>query len=104
MLAERGVPRLRPRRRRSDQRRREDDDAGHTAVAELECDQIVERTQASLARAKAAGAKIGRPARLSAEARRAIAERLAAGATVSALAREHGIDRRLMQRARAPRA
>ncbi len=70
------------------------------AVAEFERDLLIERTNAGLVRAKSEGKELGRPSRLSDEQRRFIATRLAAGATVSELAREHGVDRRLIQRAR----
>ncbi len=70
------------------------------AVAEFERDLLIERTNAGLVRAKSEGKELGRPSRLSDEQRRSIATRLAAGTTVSELAREHGVDRRLIQRAR----
>lgn len=71
------------------------------AVAEFERDLLVERTQAGLARAKAEGKLAGRPFRLTEEQRAEIRRRLAAGASVLGLAREYGVDRRIIQRARA---
>lgn len=63
------------------------------AVADFERGLIVERTQAGLARARAEGKKLGRPAKTSDSQRQAIRQALAAGASVSHLAREHGISR-----------
>lgn len=63
------------------------------AVAEMERDLLVERTQAGLARAKAEGKRLGRPSKTSSDQRREIRRRLAAGETVSLLAREYAISR-----------
>lgn len=71
------------------------------AMAEFERDLLVERTQAGLARAKAEGRLPGRPARLTEDQRKTVREKLAKGATVLGLARELGVDRRVIQRARA---
>ncbi len=71
------------------------------AVSEFERDLLVERTQAGLARAKAEGKLPGRPFRLTEAERAAVKKRLAEGATVLGLAREYGVDRRVIQRARA---
>jgi putative DNA-invertase from lambdoid prophage Rac len=71
------------------------------AMAEFERDLLVERTQAGLARAKAQGRLPGRPARLTEAQRKTVREKLAKGATVLGLARELGVDRRVIQRARA---
>ena len=54
------------------------------AVADFERGLIVERTQAGLARAKAEGKKLGRPAKTSDSQRQAIRQALAAGASVVA--------------------
>jgi len=62
-------------------------------VAEMERDMLVERTQAGLARAKAEGRQLGRPAKTTDADRAAIRSRLAAGETVSQLAREFDISR-----------
>jgi putative DNA-invertase from lambdoid prophage Rac len=70
------------------------------AVAEFERDLLVERTQAGLARAKGEGKILGRPARLSEKQRKEVARRLQAGETVSGLARELGVDRAIIIRAR----
>ncbi len=68
------------------------------AVAEFERDLLVERTQSGLARAKGEGKTLGRPARLSSKQREDIAQRIQGGETVSALAREFGVDRAIIQR------
>lgn len=63
------------------------------AVAEMERDLLVERTQAGLARAKAEGKTLGRPSKTTAEQRVEIQHRLAAGESVSAIARSYGVSR-----------
>jgi putative DNA-invertase from lambdoid prophage Rac len=70
------------------------------AVAEFERDLLRERTAAGIERARAQGKQPGRPSRLTEEQRGEIRERLAGGATIYALAKELGVDRRLIQRAR----
>ncbi|WP_058086534.1 recombinase family protein [Aquabacterium parvum] len=63
------------------------------AVAEMERDMLVERTQAGLARAKSEGKQLGRPSKTSEEDKQAIREQLEAGATVSQMARDYDISR-----------
>lgn len=63
------------------------------AVAEMERDLLVERTQFGLARAKAAGKTLGRPAKTTDEQRAAICDRYQAKESVSALAKAYGISR-----------
>ncbi|SDC80653.1 Site-specific DNA recombinase [Massilia sp. PDC64] len=63
------------------------------AVAEMERDLLVERTQSGLARAKAEGKTLGRPAKTTEQQRQAIKAAHGAGTSVSALAREYGISR-----------
>ena len=63
------------------------------AVAEMERDLLVERTQSGLARAKADGKVLGRPAKTSDVQRQAIKVAHRGGASISALAREYGISR-----------
>lgn len=63
------------------------------AVAEMERDLLIERTQAGLQRAKAEGKTLGRPSKTTPEQRAEIRGRLGAGETVSALARLYGISR-----------
>jgi DNA invertase Pin-like site-specific DNA recombinase len=66
------------------------------AMAELERDLVIERTMAGLARAKAKGKKLGRPAKTNANQRDAIRARLKQGETVSSVARQFGISRALV--------
>ncbi|MBR8071308.1 recombinase family protein [Burkholderia cenocepacia] len=61
------------------------------AFAQFERDQLVERTHAGLARAKAAGKISGRPSSLTAAQRAEIKAKLAAGATARGLAKEYGV-------------
>lgn len=63
------------------------------AVAEMERDLLVERTQAGLARAKAEGKKLGRPSKTTPEQRTEILRRLDAGESVSALASFYAVSR-----------
>ena len=70
------------------------------AVAEFERDLLIERTQAGLDRAKAAGRKLGRPESLSPEQRQEVERRLDQGATLSALARELKTSRQTIMRVR----
>jgi len=63
------------------------------AVAEMERDLIVERTQAGLSRAKAEGKVLGRPAKTTPQQRNAIVEAYEQKASVSSLARLYGISR-----------
>ena len=63
------------------------------AVAEMERDLIVERTQAGLARAKAEGKTLGRPTKTTPEQRKAMAQGYANKQSVSALAKLYGISR-----------
>ena len=61
------------------------------AVAEMERDLLVERTQAGLARAKAAGKILGRATITSDSQRAEIVAMRKGGATISALSRTYGI-------------
>ena len=63
------------------------------AVAEMERDLLVERTQAGLARAKAEGKTLGRPSKTTPDQRTEIRHRLMTGDSVSALARAYGVSR-----------
>lgn len=63
------------------------------AVAEMERDLIVERTQAGLARAKAEGKVLGRPSKTTPEQREAIVQGYMTKQSVSALARLHDVSR-----------
>jgi putative DNA-invertase from lambdoid prophage Rac len=66
------------------------------AFAEMERDLIVERTNAGLARAKANGTKLGRPAKTTAADRKQIRARLEQGDSVSSVARAYGVSRGLV--------
>ena len=63
------------------------------AVAEMERDLLVERTQAGLARARAQGKRLGRPQKTTEGQKVEICEKIASGASVSAVAREYKISR-----------
>ncbi|WP_296946814.1 recombinase family protein [uncultured Massilia sp.] len=63
------------------------------AVAEMERDLLVERTQSGLARAKAEGKTLGRPSKTNDEQRRQIVADHAAGVSVSELARRFAVSR-----------
>ncbi|WP_151448129.1 recombinase family protein [Lacisediminimonas profundi] len=64
-----------------------------SAVAEMERDLLVERTQAGLARAKAEGKRLGRPSKTNGEQRQQITADYAAGVSVSELARRFQVSR-----------
>lgn len=68
------------------------------AVAEMERDLLVERTQAGLARAKAEGKTLGRPTRTTDEQRATMVTRHKAGASISALSRDYAISRASVMR------
>jgi putative DNA-invertase from lambdoid prophage Rac len=70
------------------------------AVAQFERDLLIERTQSGLARAKAEGATLGRPAVLDDAQREEVRVGLASGASVSALARQLGTSRQTVMRVR----
>lgn len=74
------------------------------AVAEMERDLLVERTQSGLARAKAEGKALGRPSSTTPEQRATIAKRHKAGESISALARDHGLSRASVMRIVTPAA
>lgn len=70
------------------------------AVAEFERDLLIERTQSGLARAKAAGAALGRPKALSQGQTSEVLEKLAAGDSVASVARTLKTSRQTVMRAR----
>jgi putative DNA-invertase from lambdoid prophage Rac len=70
------------------------------AVAQFERDLLIERTQSGLNRAKAEGKTLGRPATLSEQQKQAVRDELAAGVSVSALARKLGTSRQTVMRVR----
>lgn len=71
-----------------------------TAVAQFERDLLIERTQAGLARTKAAGTRLGRPSALSDAQQEEVKQRLAAGETVYGIAQALGTSRQVIMRVR----
>lgn len=63
------------------------------AVAEMERDLLVERTQSGLARAKAEGKILGRPSKTTPQQRAEIIAKYSAGVSVSELARQYAVSR-----------
>ena len=74
------------------------------AVAEMERDLLVERTQSGLARAKAEGKTLGRPTSTTAEQRAAMVTRHRSGESISALAKAYNISRASVMRVVKPNA
>ncbi|CAN7312536.1 recombinase family protein [Caballeronia sp. LjRoot29] len=70
------------------------------AVAEFERDLLIERTQAGLARSRAEGVVPGRPSALTNDQHAQVLQRLAAGESVSQLARDYKTSRTTIQRVR----
>jgi putative DNA-invertase from lambdoid prophage Rac len=68
------------------------------AVAEMERDLLVERTQSGLARAKAEGKILDRPTLTTDEQRAIMMKRHAAGESISAVAREYDVSRASVMR------
>jgi putative DNA-invertase from lambdoid prophage Rac len=73
------------------------------AVAEMERDLLIERTQAGIARARSEGKVIGRPSKTSPKQREEMLTSLAAGATVSSVARRYDVSRATVIAARTAR-
>lgn len=69
------------------------------AVAEFERDLLIERTQAGLSRAKAAGKALGRPQKLTSEDQRAVVALRGEGASLSVLAKRFNVSRTAIIRA-----
>lgn len=72
------------------------------AVAEMERDLLVERTQSGLAQAKAKGKTLGRPTRTNDEQRKEIVNLHKQGTSISALARIYGVSRASIMRIAKP--
>lgn len=70
------------------------------AVAQFERDLLIERTQSGLARAKAQGKPLGRPAALTVDQQAHVRALIASGESVSAIARDLGTSRQTIMRAR----
>ena len=73
-----------------------------SAVAEMERDLLVERTQAGLARAKKEGKTLGRPVHTTPDQRADILAKHNAGISISALARLHNVSRATVMRIAKP--
>jgi DNA invertase Pin-like site-specific DNA recombinase len=73
-------------------------------MAEMERDLLVERTQSGLARAKAEGKALGRPAITTDEQRAAMISRFKTGESISALARDYDVSRASVMRIVKPTA
>lgn len=71
-----------------------------SAVAEMERDILIERTQAGLSRARSQGKTLGRPNVTDEQTRLNIRHLLTNGKSVSAIARQHGISRQTVMRIR----
>jgi DNA invertase Pin-like site-specific DNA recombinase len=67
------------------------------SLAKLEAQKISERVKAGMARAKAQGKRIGRPA-ISVKLKHEIAERIAAGETAYRVAKDLGVDQHTVQK------
>ncbi|MCT8345067.1 recombinase family protein [Photorhabdus kleinii] len=72
-----------------------------SAVAEFERDLLLERTRSGIAQARASGKRFGRPPILSEEQKRAVTERINAGISTSAIAREFNTTRQTILRVKA---
>jgi len=70
------------------------------AVAEMERDILIERTNAGLARARKEGKRLGRPKATDDEAATVIREKLGMGLSVAQVARDHGVSRQTVMRIR----
>jgi putative DNA-invertase from lambdoid prophage Rac len=68
------------------------------AVAEMERDLLVERTQSGLMRAKAEGKTLGRPTKTNGDQRAEIVNMRKTGVSISALSRTYGISRASVMR------
>lgn len=72
-----------------------------SAVAEFERDLLIERTHSGIARAKESGKRFGCPSALNDDQKKLVLERLSAGMTVSAVAREFYTTRQTILRVKA---
>ena len=71
-----------------------------SAVAEMERDLLVERTNAGLARARAEGKTLGRPKVTNEKSAAEIMGKLGDGVSVAQIARDHGVSRMTVMRIR----
>jgi putative DNA-invertase from lambdoid prophage Rac len=74
------------------------------AVAQFERDLLIERTQSGLKRAKSEGKTLGRPSTLSEKQKKDVRDDLAAGLSVSAIARKLATSRQTIMRVRDERS
>lgn len=72
-----------------------------SAVAEFERDLLLERTDSGIVRAKAAGKRFGRPSALNKEQQQVVIDRINAGISISAIAREFNTTRKTILRVKA---
>lgn len=72
-----------------------------SAVAEFERDLLLERTYSGIARARASGKRFGRPPNLSEQEKHIVTERINAGFSISAIAREFNTTRQTILRVKA---
>lgn len=72
-----------------------------SAVAEFERDLLIERTHSGTARAKAAGKRFGYPSALNEEQQLTVIDRINAGISISAIAREFNTTRQTILRVKA---
>jgi len=75
-----------------------------SAVAEMERDILIERTQAGLSRARSQGKQLGRPNVTNVETRQKIRQLLSEGVSVSAIARQFNVSRQTVMRIRDDKA
>lgn len=68
------------------------------AVAEMEKDLLIERTNAGLDRARSEGKVLGRPARIAPKDRKAVIELRRGGMSISGLSRHFGVSRQTVSR------
>jgi putative DNA-invertase from lambdoid prophage Rac len=71
-----------------------------SAVAEMERDLLVERTNAGIARARAEGKTLGRPKVTNDKSAAEITDKLHEGVSVAQIARDHGVSRMTIMRIR----
>lgn len=72
-----------------------------SAVAEFERDLLIERTHSGITRARDAGKRFGRPPALNEEQKQRVLERIRAGISICAVAREFRTSRQTILRVRA---
>lgn len=70
------------------------------AVAQLERELLIERTQAGLIRAKEQGKPLGRPSVLSSDQQKVVQQKIKNGDTISAIARHFNTSRQTIRRIR----